>query len=600
MFIQNFTPIHNQVRTRVDKKNKNARARAYVPCGLFGDVYENRIDASESEQDKAFDIAIERIERVKVVANDLYRKPSPAQRRFLSACITAAIPIIVTNFEPLRRRISAHYRIKEFRTELLAQAPRRIGKTTMLCILFAALMIVVPDMWISIFSPGKRTSSALLNGAKTMILEYMTRHPELDIKVSLCNQEKIIIVPTDGTQEPDGRRLCSYPASKQGAKGAGAKVIAVDEAALVAPEFLEEVVFPLFGVNDTLILLISTPLNLDDIFTTLLTLRRENGTLFFHVVEIRMRCDECKKANVQDCKHRMGELPSWKSSKRQQDQRILMSQNPALYYREVCGEIGMPASPLLSPDDIRRFIDRPRIYLTENCTRIFTCIDPSGGGPSHLAIISMIVQQIGDRSMYVIIAMDSKQVKPEEHDDFVLRHLKMIRDVAIYRDATIVLQIESNLGLEASSLHREIKNAQEFEPVMSMMEGNGHGRMGVRTGPGDKFRFVTELRRRLRADRIGISADLITQSTLHQSKSIVSELQTQMLRFRENVTIEGPKDNPAFQRVKKSWSGKVAGMNDDLCMVLLMNVYWTAFFFDSPTYVSDENRFVGGNVMMDM
>ena len=88
--------------------------------------------------------------------------------------------------------------------------------------------------------------------------------PEGDSRITKKNQEQLFL---KGDSAADTRRMFSYPSSVSGLKGVGGKIIILEEASRLDEAVFTEVVVPLFGVRDTVVLAISTPLDGDNYYS---------------------------------------------------------------------------------------------------------------------------------------------------------------------------------------------------------------------------------------------------------------------------------------------------------------------------------------------
>ena len=79
---------------------------------------------------------------------------------------------------------------------------------------------------------------------------------------------------------------------------------------------MAQVVVPLFGVRDTVVLAISTPLDGDNYYSQMLEATRPDGSRLFNVLEVKLLCDECQAAGALSCPHKT-EMPPWKTGERQ-------------------------------------------------------------------------------------------------------------------------------------------------------------------------------------------------------------------------------------------------------------------------------------------
>jgi hypothetical protein len=94
---------------------------------------------------------------------------------------------------------------------------------------------------------------------------------------------------------------------------------------------------PLFGVKDTVVIGISTPLEANNFYSQMLEAKKPDGSPLFKTLEITTLCDACVAAGALECPHKT-ELPSWKTSERQDLVKQLMTvRSSDMFRREACG-----------------------------------------------------------------------------------------------------------------------------------------------------------------------------------------------------------------------------------------------------------------------
>jgi hypothetical protein len=112
-------------------------------------------------------------------------------------------------WEDNRERILAHYGIEEFQQETLVVMPRRAGKTWSMAMFCAAMLIICPDIEISVFATGQRTAGKLLKLIVKMLRRLRDFVGENDFKFLQENEQVIVLLGPDKTQ-----RTCGcYPGS---------------------------------------------------------------------------------------------------------------------------------------------------------------------------------------------------------------------------------------------------------------------------------------------------------------------------------------------------------------------------------------------------
>jgi hypothetical protein len=113
-------------------------------------------------------------------------------------------------WEDNRERILFQFGIEEFQQETLVIMPRRAGKTWSMAMFCAAMLLVCPDIEISVFATGQRIAGKLLKLISKMIrrLIFYVGVDEFNWKTE---NEQIIVLQstTDGTL----RQCGCYPGS---------------------------------------------------------------------------------------------------------------------------------------------------------------------------------------------------------------------------------------------------------------------------------------------------------------------------------------------------------------------------------------------------
>ncbi|KAK3243035.1 hypothetical protein CYMTET_47304 [Cymbomonas tetramitiformis] len=134
-----------------------------------------------------------------------------SQKLFHRAFLGATLAHIygTNDFERHRTRILAQNGMEDPSFEVLVVTPRRWGKTTSVAMFVAALLLSVPDMWVSVFSTGQRASSSLLE----QVCKLVCHVPQGSARILRRNQEQVFV---RGDSPADIRRMYSYPSSVQG------------------------------------------------------------------------------------------------------------------------------------------------------------------------------------------------------------------------------------------------------------------------------------------------------------------------------------------------------------------------------------------------
>lgn len=164
-------------------------------------------------------------------------------------------------------------------------------------------------------------------------------------------------------------------------------------------------------VKNTALIAISTPLDSSNFYSTLITMKDDRGESVFEVLEARAACAACieKLDDPSKCPHVNLERPSWKSKEKQQIVKALYQGNSQVMMRESLGVVTEGSGGVFMKNCIKYLFEREVTSIDEQTQQVYVTvskytpcvytnilalqIDPSGGGPSHFAIMSVIRNQ---------------------------------------------------------------------------------------------------------------------------------------------------------------------------------------------------------------
>jgi hypothetical protein len=377
---------------------------------------------------------------------------APHQVQFHDAALNAASKLIYKeDFMEHQEEIFRRTNTKELRQEILAQMPRRYGKTTMVAMWCAVMIWFVPGLRIGIFSTGSRTSKKLLDE----IYSFMVRIDSYTkTRERYHNSEELIIAGLDADEEISDdpnlfSKIYSYPASERAGRGFTVDIIILEEAAHIPVIIWDHVVVPALGKENMVLLAITTPLGPANYFSRLTQLRREDGEPFFVVHALGLACEECMTAGRgSKCTHMQHMLPAWKSVERHERQR-------AIYGEEKSGTFEQEAAGMVVQDDAMVLTEKGIAYLANRAPYIFgppppiiyTYVDPSGGADgSAMAILSMAYSD----GLYVVCPPPSLPLSHTLSLSLLLS-LSLSQQVSLF--LTLSLSLFLSLSLSLSLTH---------------------------------------------------------------------------------------------------------------------------------------------------
>ena len=334
-----------------------------------------------------------------------------------------------------------------------------------------------------------------------------------------------------------------------------------------------EVVVPLFGVRDTAVLAISTPLDSENYYSQLLEAKRPDGRPLFNVVNIALLCDTCRTAGLLECPHK-AELPPWKTGERQELVRSLMAgRDAAMYAREALGVVTRNTHNVFSSRDLARLTDRANRAAPRELgapSHVFVCVDPCGGGASSMAAVSGVFLASGE---LVLVAADAARVTSDaEQERFLGGHLRRVRDVQGLASSLLVLIIERNYG--GGVLASRIAGlAAPFAPVAAMTQDSDPKlrRCGVVTTGPVKERMRVEMARLLASGTLRLHAEMASDLP-----DAPGTLVSQLGEYRMEVV---PGNEATGRGPRIYLTGKSFGKSDDLAITAQMLTFWAPRFF---------------------
>lgn len=420
---------------------------------------------------------------------------SDAQRRFHVEFTNSLLPHIYgADFEKHRERLLRENGMARVQFETLVCTPRRFGKTTAVSMFCAVLLAVCPDMWISVFSTGQRASSSLLEQTakffRMLGADGVCRGS--DDNIIKKNQEELW---TRGAHPADVRKMFSYPSTVAGLKGVGGRVLIMEEASRLDEAVFKEVILPLTGVQDTVLLGISTPLDESNFYSVMLDMKRPDGSPLFNVLTITLLCAACEKAGLLACPHK-SELPAWKSGERQELIASLMANDRNMYIQENLGIVVRKQNSAFPREGIDRMEAR-RYSLVDTPAPdfLYISVDPCGGGASDMALVASFFARDGS---VILAGCEAQAVITDEAQETLLRgFLTRLREVTTLRHAHVVLIIERNFGGTIVG-HRIANICASFTPISAFTADTNTKlrRIGVHLDPDTKARHPPRPRRR--------------------------------------------------------------------------------------------------------
>jgi hypothetical protein len=505
-----------------------------------------------------------RMDKINELLRSVYR--STGQKEFHKTFLSTCLRLIYEDaYESQRHRIMCKYGFENKKQQALVCAPRRFGKSHAVSHFAIVLALVLDGVEISIFSPGKRQSVALMGH----IFNFMKKLKVAD-RVIRKNEEKMIVRTLSGGEAV----INAYPSAVKTLKGVSGTVVILEEVAAIDPAVLYEVVCPLHQIEVTAFIGISTITTADNFFTKYLELLDPNGDTVFAVKYIFLACEKCRENGLaSSCKHNNFMLPGWSSARKRRVVNRLMSGKEDMLAREIGGVASKLHEPAFLPKLLALARDKPRYELSPGSDYpvIFISVDPNAAGKeSDFAIMSVLCHE----GRFVIIGMETFQSKSaRENHAMLIAHLNELKGMEVFTNSLKVFILESNLAMESEHISATLNANVSNYLVMHEKPG----RVGFLTTNGTKKMSVEMVRTRLCDGSFTIAAEGSLACLSHDYGTIVRILFEQLGNFSQ-VIKEHPHKKPTT-----FFSAKHMG-KDDLAMTLLFSVMWIPFFFNTPEY----------------
>jgi hypothetical protein len=450
--------------------------------------------------------------------------------------------------------------------QVLCLTPRRFGKTTAVAMFVAAFAWCVPRAVQSIFSTGRRASYKLLQLVRELLVELCDEDRVSNIK----GKEDLYVT---GVEPGDLRKISSYPGNPKTLRGVGGDVLYLEEAAFLSEEVFGQVIIPLLEMDTTALIAISTPQDDLNFYSKMFEMKDKKGEYFFNTIKIGLICAKCQLSdNPTACTHMKDAIPPWKSAEKLEMVSALYGVKKDLMARESMGVVTQDQASVFRMAWIDNFLKRVVKTISPHPGFIFTACDPSGGGKSEMAIVSMTMV----RGQVTLLAVDSYcQKSAKEIRALLVAHINGLRAVPAFANAWIVFIGEGNMGNEASWM-KEIVSV--YPKVWCMSE---RGRDGVLTTNDRKAQYASEGVRHFSSDSISMHANLLVSSPFSarvpyhmRRQSIVGKLTKQLCAFSKFVKARGH----GKKRVEFSGKGPHFEDQDDLVMTLLIGLFFSSLF----------------------
>lgn len=143
-------------------------------------------------------------------------------------------------------------------------------------------------------------------------------------------------------------------------------------------------------MKDTALLALSSPEGSDNYYSRLINLKDDNDYSFFRIIDCFMVCESCRKLERDKqilCDH-VKQTAFWLSSRKTKRLKALYKTDPGTALRELTGMIVDDFTPCFRREDIEELFNLKPILTKYSPKHVYVAVDPNGGGPSQMAIVS--------------------------------------------------------------------------------------------------------------------------------------------------------------------------------------------------------------------
>lgn len=333
----------------------------------------------------------------------------------------------------------------------------------------------------------------------------------------------------------------------------------------MAQDVFYEVIVPLLEMDRTALLCISTPQDSLNFYSGMMEMKHPNtGLPLFRTIKVGLACDACIAAGKPEkCTHQSSLVPEWKSSSKHSMIKALydMAGKGEMMQRESmglvtenqssCFDVAMIEAAFDEPFDMAPFFTRTRW--------LFCCVDPTGGGRSCLAAVT--VAFVENR----MIVCDVANATARGHDAIktVLgEHFDRVRQMG-FTATPIVVVVENNLGQEAEHIAHMFK--QSDGSLLHFMREDGIA--GCRTTQKRKELFTGELTKYIQLGGFKMARQFL--DTQHCDEQLQEEIKRQLVCWRRVVLVS----TSGRSEPRILYTGKDSG-NDDVTIVLSMVAFY--------------------------
>lgn len=245
------------------------------------------------------------------------------QTTFHDMMLYATLPhLFGAEWDANEAAILAYYGRPRHSPRVAMSMPRSGGKTMAVTAFLASFMWAMVDSGLSIvcFSIQQDQARWVLESTFSLLSrlpggESMCHRKGADLLVSRKSRDMASTTAI---------KLRAQSGNAAGGRGLQPDVLLLEEAAFIDPELYFQTIFPMFAHARRSVIAISSPSDAGSVFSSLFSMRFENGDLIFETVKDQNICDACLLEKRMRCDHKIPVLPPWKTERQKELLRLMV------------------------------------------------------------------------------------------------------------------------------------------------------------------------------------------------------------------------------------------------------------------------------------
>lgn len=338
------------------------------------------------------------------------------------------------------------------------------------------------------------------------------------------------------------------------------------------------IIWPLAQVDNTVIILISSPKDRNHHVSQLMTKTNPaDGSYLFTLCSVSEICADCLRHNrsEKECMHQIATVPDHLSSTN-------ASALAALYDDKDMGQQELKGDPVLNEELLFKeflgpFQNQERYIFDTEVQIIYSFFDPSGGGSSNATLVSHAPGLDGCR---VIVAMDSCPRNETNEGTLVKKNMILRHFGHLYHRypyAWFFVAIEANMSPDlANDVARDVLEAFPRRLTVTRRQVKQPTWYGVITTNEEKRKWSNYTTTLLVSKRLRIAQDLIG-AEVHDK--LIPQLIDELGRWRRRVEKINEGEDNESERI--TFTGKTSSKQDDLAVALLGSLYEAKVLIDN-------------------